>query len=233
MNTKQSHINLSKPAGTPAVIGINAPLSSLSELDDAAQLVLKEARRINAATVVTTLEQVFLHPGGVTTAKLRQLTGLERTILSPILTRLIRRGHIERVAYGVYRRAGSSLPSFSVVRGKDRAARVAPPKPGESIDLDDLSPRYSPASKSILEYLRDAGCPCSISEIVEATELPRNSVAVFLSRESGNGLFDRVGRGQYQWNPPVEEEKEAIEPPPLPRVLPFTLEVDEKRKARF
>ena len=215
MNTKQSQVNLSNPVEAPSVLGINAPLSSLSELDAAAQHILKEVQRNNSAHVSSTLGHVFLHPGGVTTAKLRQLTGLERTILSPILTRLIRRGYIDRVAHGVYRRSDSSLPSI----------RVAPSaKPRGSIELEDLRPLYADSSMSILEYLSDADRPCTIPEIVEATGLTRHTVSGFLARECGSGLFDRVGHGQYQWNQQVEEEaSESPQPLKLPQ---FKLEFE-------
>lgn len=221
MNTKQSQVNLSNPVEAPSAIGINAPLSSLSELDAAAQHVLKEVQRNNSAHVAATLGHVFLHPGGVTTAKLRQLTGLERTILSPILTRLIRRGYIERPAYGVYRRSDSSLPS---IRQKAKAT-VSRTKPGGSIELEELRPLYADSSMSILEYLSDADHPCTIPEIVEATGLTRHSVSGFLARECGSGLFDRVGHGQYQWNQQAEEEEAEAPESPQPRKLPqFHLE---------
>lgn len=220
MNTKQSQVNLSNPVEAPSVLGINAPLSSLSELDDAAQHVLKEVQRNNSAHVASTLEHVLLHPGGVTTAKLRQLTGLERTILSPILTRLIRRGLIERAAHGVYRRSDSSLPS---IRPQAKAL-VSRTKPRESIELEELRPLYADSSMSILEYLSDADRPCTIPEIVEATGLTRHAVSGFLARECGSGLFDRVGHGQYQWNQQVEEEApESPQPLKLPQ---FKLEFE-------
>ena len=97
----------------------NVPLSSLSELDVAAQQILEEVERRNSERMVKTLGFVFLHPGGVTTTKLRQLTGLDRTLLSPILTRLIRRGYIERIAYGVYQRSPRTfkLPDFKLEKG--------------------------------------------------------------------------------------------------------------------
>lgn len=228
MNTKQSHINLSNPVDAPVVLGINAPLSSLSELDAAAQHVLKDVRRNNSAHVASTLEHVFLHPGGITTAKLRQLTGLERTILSPILTRLIRRGYIDRVAYGVYRRSDSSLPSIRL----QAQPLVSRTKSRGSIELEELRPLYADSSMSILEYLSDADRPCTIPEIVEATGLTRHTVSGFLARECGSGLFDRVGHGQYQWNPQSSQSSqtssqshEEASESPRPKKLPqFKLE---------
>lgn len=87
------------------MLAANVPLSSLSELDVAGQHLLEQMRLTHSERMASTLEIVFLHPGGVTTHKLRQLTQLDRTLLSPILTRLMRGGYINRIARGVYQRS--------------------------------------------------------------------------------------------------------------------------------
>lgn len=64
--------------------------------------------------------------------------------------------------------------------------------------LDSMRRQHSAASMSILEYVFAADRPCTISEIVEATGVKRNTVSVFLARASRKGLIEPVTRGIYQ-----------------------------------
>lgn len=55
-----------------------------------------------APRTLDVLAVIELAGGPITTAQVIQATGLDRSRLSPILTRLVRRGHILKLSRGLY-----------------------------------------------------------------------------------------------------------------------------------
>lgn len=225
MKTQQTHTGTLVNPEAPGVAAINVPLSSLSELDVAAQDLLEEVKLKLSERTARTLGFVFLHPGGVTTARLRILTELDRTLLSPILTRLVRSGYIDRVAYGVYQRNPRTYTQPKLrLEAEDLLGLSSSPKPHkeapvsprakelEALDpagravLDGLRQTRSEKTISILEVMFLAEEPLSISEATWRTGFQWSHVASTLNRFAKLDILEPVGRGVYQWSPRTYED---------------------------
>ena len=102
----------------PRWAGIDVPLSSPDELDPAGQEILQASLIMLSSSTYNVLRSVFLHPDGITNKKLLKLHGdeISRTHIATILTRLLERGLVVRVARGVHRRSDSTyrLPGLTL-----------------------------------------------------------------------------------------------------------------------